>query len=72
MRFRIAQATVETVQMSIHSDAALEGVRHAENAVSALHGKKPEWPHDIGTKRRKWSVCNLTADAGQLNMAPLP
>ena len=54
-----------------HSDAALECVGHAENAVPALHGEKTEWPHDIGTERRKRSVHDLTADAGQLNMAAL-
>ena len=70
--FCIAQTTVEAVQMSVHNDAALEGMRHAENAVPALHGEKPERPHDIGTERRKWSVGNITADPGQRNMTPLP
>ena len=69
--FCIAQTTVEAVQMSVHNGAALEGMRHAENAVPALHGEKTEWPHDIGTERRKRSVHDLTADAGQLNMAAL-
>ncbi len=59
------------MHISIHSDAALECMRHAENAVPALHGEKTEWPHDIGTERRKRSVHDLTADAGQLNMAAL-
>ncbi len=51
--FYIAQATVEAMHVSIHYDAALEGMRHAENAMPALHGEKPEWSHDIGTERRK-------------------
>lgn len=58
--------------MSIHYDAALEGMCHAENAVPTLHGEKPEWPHDIGTEWRKWSVVNLAADSRQRNMTPLP
>lgn len=65
----IAETTFEAMHISIHSDAALECVGHAENAVPALHGEKTEWPHDIGTERRKRSVHDLTADAGQLNMA---
>ena len=67
----IAETTFEAMHISIHSDAALECVGHAENAVPALHGEKTEWPHDIGTERRKRSVHDLTADAGQLNMAAL-
>ena len=68
----IAETTFEAMHISIHSDAALECVGHAENAVPALHGEKTEWPHDIGTERRKRSVHDLTADAGQLNVAALP
>lgn len=47
----IAETTFEAMHISIHSDAALECVGHAENAVPALHGEKTEWPHDIGTER---------------------
>ena len=68
----IAETTFEAMHISIHSDAALECVGHAENAVPALHGEKTEWPHDIGTEWRKWSVVNLAADSRQRNMTPLP
>ena len=67
--FDIPLPAAEAVQMPVHSDAAPEGVRHAEHAVPALHGKKPERAHDVGGKRRKRPVGNVAADAGQIYMA---
>ena len=66
--FCIAQPTVKAVQTSIHHDSAFESMRHAEDSVPALHGEKTKRPHNVGTERRKWSIGNLTADTGQLNM----
>ena len=63
---------IEAVQMSIYYDAALEAMGHTENSVSAFHWEKSKWSHNIGTKKRKWTIGNLAADSRQLNMAALP
>lgn len=70
--FRIPQPSVEAVPMPIHRDAALQVMCHTEHTMAALHGEITKRSHNMGAKGCKGAVVNLTADAGQLNMAPSP
>lgn len=70
--FRIPQSSVKVVLTSVYRNAALQLMCHTENPMAALHREKAERAHNMGAKGCKGAVWNLTADAGQLNMAPSP